>query len=142
MLDRLDLLLKQSQAYSEIIAMRLQRSKEKLKKRKVATNVEPSAPPSKRPQRNTRPTQPNTLPSMFAKLKKTTASEKKSINQLESELFQGVLNDYQLEGVDWLDSLFVNGINGILADEMVCLYFLFFYFFSFKYFERFEFYIK
>ena len=30
----------------------------------------------------------------------------------------GQLRDYQLEGVEWLVSLFENGLNGILADEM------------------------
>jgi ATP-dependent DNA helicase len=30
----------------------------------------------------------------------------------------GMLRDYQVEGVQWLISLFENGLNGILADEM------------------------
>ena len=30
----------------------------------------------------------------------------------------GVLKQYQLEGVEWLASLYENGLNGILADEM------------------------
>lgn len=30
----------------------------------------------------------------------------------------GVLRDYQLAGVEWLISLWENGLNGILADEM------------------------
>ena len=30
----------------------------------------------------------------------------------------GVMRGYQLEGLDWLDSLYSNGLNGILADEM------------------------
>lgn len=29
------------------------------------------------------------------------------------------MRDYQLRGLNWLISLFENGINGILADEMV-----------------------
>lgn len=28
------------------------------------------------------------------------------------------MKDYQLEGLDWLVSLYENGLNGILADEM------------------------
>lgn len=35
----------------------------------------------------------------------------------------GKLRDYQIRGLNWLISLYENGINGILADEMVCLYF-------------------
>jgi ATP-dependent DNA helicase len=30
----------------------------------------------------------------------------------------GALRDYQLRGVEWLVSLYENGLNGILADEM------------------------
>jgi len=29
------------------------------------------------------------------------------------------MRDYQVQGLNWLISLFENGINGILADEMV-----------------------
>ena len=31
----------------------------------------------------------------------------------------GKLRDYQVRGLNWMISLFENGINGILADEMV-----------------------
>ena len=31
----------------------------------------------------------------------------------------GEMRDYQIRGLNWLISLFENGINGILADEMV-----------------------
>lgn len=33
----------------------------------------------------------------------------------------GKLRDYQVRGLNWLISLYENGINGILADEMVRL---------------------
>lgn len=32
--------------------------------------------------------------------------------------FEGELRDYQKAGLDWLKTLFENGVNGILADEM------------------------
>lgn len=32
------------------------------------------------------------------------------------------MRDYQLAGLNWLIRLYENGINGILADEMVCFY--------------------
>lgn len=35
---------------------------------------------------------------------------------------QGKMRDYQLAGLNWLIRLYENGINGILADEMVCFY--------------------
>jgi SWI/SNF-related matrix-associated actin-dependent regulator of chromatin subfamily A member 5 len=31
----------------------------------------------------------------------------------------GTLREYQVQGLNWMISLFENGINGILADEMV-----------------------
>ena len=34
---------------------------------------------------------------------------------------QGKMRDYQLAGLNWLIRLYENGINGILADEMVCI---------------------
>ena len=34
----------------------------------------------------------------------------------------GELRDYQLKGVEWLASLYENGLNGILADEMYNLF--------------------
>lgn len=32
---------------------------------------------------------------------------------------QGKMRDYQIAGLNWLVTLYDNGINGILADEMV-----------------------
>ena len=44
-----------------------------------------------------------------------------SIEETTNELcpgFKGSLRDYQLKGVQWLISLYQNGLNGILADQM------------------------
>ncbi len=30
----------------------------------------------------------------------------------------GILRDYQIDGLNWMISLYETGINGILADEM------------------------
>lgn len=38
------------------------------------------------------------------------------------DIKNGEMRDYQLRGLNWLISLFENGINGILADEMVIIY--------------------
>ena len=35
------------------------------------------------------------------------------------DIKNGEMRDYQIRGLNWLISLFENGINGILADEMV-----------------------
>ena len=40
----------------------------------------------------------------------------------------GTMRDYQIEGLNWLISLYDRGINGILADEMVSCFFFFKYF--------------
>lgn len=36
-----------------------------------------------------------------------------------SDVKGGPLRDYQIRGLNWLISLYENGVNGILADEMV-----------------------
>ncbi len=33
---------------------------------------------------------------------------------------KGTMRNYQLDGLNWLIKLYETGINGILADEMVC----------------------
>lgn len=33
----------------------------------------------------------------------------------------GTMRDYQIQGLNWMISLYHNGINGILADEMVSI---------------------
>ena len=38
------------------------------------------------------------------------------------DIKNGEMRDYQLRGLNWLISLYENGINGILADEMVCIH--------------------
>ena len=38
------------------------------------------------------------------------------------DIKNGKMRDYQIRGLNWMISLFENGINGILADEMVLLY--------------------
>lgn len=36
-----------------------------------------------------------------------------------TDIINGSMRDYQVRGLNWLISLYENGINGILADEMV-----------------------
>ncbi|KAF9585858.1 hypothetical protein BGW38_000414 [Lunasporangiospora selenospora] len=50
---------------------------------------------------------------------KPTTSPKPVISARQPSLVTGgILRDYQLAGVEWLISLYENGLNGILADEM------------------------
>ena len=37
------------------------------------------------------------------------------------DIKNGVMRDYQVRGLNWMISLYENGLNGILADEMVTL---------------------
>lgn len=39
-------------------------------------------------------------------------------NKTPEYIVAGAMRDYQLQGLNWLISLYENGINGILADEM------------------------
>ena len=53
--------------------------------------------------------------------KKTGGDSGLSVEETTKELcpgFEGSLRDYQLKGVQWLISLYQNGLNGILADQM------------------------
>lgn len=37
-------------------------------------------------------------------------------------IVNGTMRDYQVRGLNWMISLYENGISGILADEMVSLF--------------------
>ena len=39
-----------------------------------------------------------------------------------ADIKNGEMRDYQVRGLNWMINLYENGINGILADEMVCVY--------------------
>ena len=50
-----------------------------------------------------------------------TNTDQKTIIHFESSPFyikNGEMRDYQVAGLNWMISLYENGINGILADEM------------------------
>ena len=42
------------------------------------------------------------------------------VPQLPPSVINGMMRPYQLQGLNWMVSLQHNGLNGILADEMVC----------------------
>ena len=42
------------------------------------------------------------------------------LSQQPSVIKHGIMREYQMQGLNWLIHLYDNGINGILADEMVC----------------------
>lgn len=39
---------------------------------------------------------------------------------VQPSVITGQMREYQMQGLNWLIHLYDNGINGILADEMVC----------------------
>jgi SWI/SNF-related matrix-associated actin-dependent regulator of chromatin subfamily A member 5 len=50
-----------------------------------------------------------------------TTSSSKAITRFDASPYyikNGELRDYQVRGLNWMISLYENGINGILADEM------------------------
>ncbi|KAF9910287.1 hypothetical protein BX616_010896 [Lobosporangium transversale] len=80
-----------------------------LKKQKQANKVEPAVEPAVKPAT----TAVSTTVASGAK------SNKPAISPRQPKLVTGgILRDYQLEGVEWMVSLYENGLNGILADEM------------------------
>ena len=43
------------------------------------------------------------------------------LSQQPAVIKHGIMRDYQMQGLNWLIHLYDNGINGILADEMVSI---------------------
>ncbi|RLV87107.1 putative ATP-dependent helicase IRC5 [Meyerozyma sp. JA9] len=102
-LDRLNTLISKSQIYANIIADNII---DNTSKKKRARNESP---------------QP-------AKAQKTASGKRDILSMLKNPkpetTFQpslitgGTMKDYQLDGLEWLSTLYENGLNGILADEM------------------------
>lgn len=103
---QLEQLLNQSQMYTRFLA-------EQINSAEAATNALVDASP-----------QEDTGTGKTGKRKAGGARGKAAIKKNKSSIetlcpgFQGSLRDYQLKGVKWLISLFQNGLNGILADQM------------------------
>lgn len=80
---------------------------EKLKKRKVREEKLSVKKPKKESSKKTRET------------RKALESAQTAHNQLQPAAITGcTMKDYQLDGLEWLVTLYENGLNGILADEM------------------------
>lgn len=47
------------------------------------------------------------------------SSMKEKLDVTQPKMLNATLKDYQLKGLNWLATLYEQGINGILADEMV-----------------------
>ena len=110
-MERLDLLLRKAESYSNFI----------IENQKTSTHK-----PSQVGSDSTSSRNDDSL-SVSPSKRRKVSSEKKSPSKDTEELPQfaqpanltgGTLLPYQVEGLKWLLSLFENGISGILADEM------------------------
>ncbi|KAG2730887.1 hypothetical protein G9P44_006036 [Scheffersomyces stipitis] len=130
-LDRLNNLIQKSQIYSQIIAENiLQTTLEK--KQQVQQQPTPEETPTKKrrvskttPRKGSR--QHDITKMLSTKISGETKSTMKAIDNSQSSeittkqpdlISGGTLKDYQLDGLQWLITLYENGLNGILADEM------------------------
>ncbi|KAJ1880340.1 putative ATPase [Coemansia sp. RSA 1722] len=137
-LKRLDSLLEKSAAYVSFVSQKLQSKRAQLRaatittesnnsdgsnNRKRAPAEETAEPVRKKRGRPARksipdgeaPQQPTADPSNPEE--RAINGEKVSPRQPHL-ITGGVMREYQLEGMEWLASLYENGLNGILADEM------------------------
>lgn len=134
-LEKLNALVQQSQVFSKIISETLLESSLSKKKQREAEatlkkdtdeidkeNVEP---PRKKTRSNKK-VQKSVL-SFFGKkeVSEETKETKRKLEQANPTLMKQpslvtgtVMRNYQLEGAEWLITLYENGLNGILADEM------------------------
>ncbi|GFV35331.1 hypothetical protein TNCV_3203631 [Trichonephila clavipes] len=137
---RLHLLLSRSSIYAKFMAEKLQIHEEKIRKKEKNTNqknsltstVDESAKSGtkrKAGQSSSRKKTKcniNIMDVYKENMKDIEAHEENSQKELKAfspdsqpELFYGgTMRDYQIEGFEWLKTLFENGVNGILADEM------------------------
>ncbi|KAJ2081162.1 putative ATPase [Coemansia sp. RSA 988] len=111
-MQRLDFLLEKSAAYVSFIAQRLE-SKRAEKQ---------SAKPARKKQK--RQTEEDATPESESLAVTEVPEDVREIDgervsrRQPREVTGGVMRDYQLEGMEWMASLYENGLNGILADEM------------------------
>lgn len=137
-LQRLDTLVKKSQLYSQIIFDNiLQNSLQKKKKREQEAKNESEPRPKrvktekkylgKKGKLEKRKRQQNDIMNMLStsvddETKSTkSAIEKSKTNHTQQQpklVSGGQMKNYQLDGLEWLITLYENGLNGILADEM------------------------
>lgn len=118
--ENLDLLLLKAESYSHFIAENQKRTKELMDKqlaKRVASNVPTKS--NAKANKISKDSSPST-----ASLCDTSEHTDIQFQQPKS-LSGGMLLPYQLEGLQWLLSLWENGLSGILADEMGSLYLFF-----------------
>ncbi|CCF60675.1 hypothetical protein KAFR_0L00680 [Kazachstania africana CBS 2517] len=123
-LKQLDEFVKQSQVYSSIIADTLLKRSSELANESTDTTTLEDAQPKKKQKTNKKK---KSIMDFFKKDDGTSKTEKNTSStpsqqtiakEQPSLLKNCILKPYQLEGLDWLITLYENGLNGILADDM------------------------
>ncbi|KAL3232943.1 putative ATP-dependent helicase IRC5 [Nakaseomyces bracarensis] len=124
-LKKLDEFVKQSQVYSSIIAdTLLKRTLERSEEEEAKAKEEMDEPPKKKVKTSRSifdffKKRQNTDDNKETVVVKDQKSEEERISQEQPSLLKNcVLKPYQMEGLNWLITLYENGLNGILADEM------------------------
>lgn len=130
-MQRLDNLIKKSQVYSQIIANQILENtnlKKQNRQKQKDHNQEENERSNKKQKRDV-------LLLLSKQTSKTVNSKKHSKSQKDTKADNsvedgvekikqpklvkgGILKPYQLDGLEWLITLYENGLNGILADEM------------------------
>ncbi|RKP28991.1 hypothetical protein METBISCDRAFT_19734 [Metschnikowia bicuspidata] len=131
-LSKLQQLVQKSQIYSQIILDNmLERSMEKKQQLEVRRSTRSGQTKRVLEKKCTKPSKQSkrtkkAVDDIKPEVSKETASMRKAIeaaqtahNQQQPALVTGcVMKDFQLDGLEWLVSLYENGLNGILAHEM------------------------
>ncbi|KAG7666267.1 IRC5 [[Candida] subhashii] len=133
-LTRLNNLIEKSQIYSKIIADNILQSSLQMQQQQQQQEQQPT--PEETPKRKKRKTasskkqnaQKDIVSMLSTNISDSTKSTREAIEKSQSssnhsiqqpKLLSGAtLKDYQLDGLEWLVTLYQNGLNGILADEM------------------------
>ncbi|KAJ2479095.1 putative ATPase [Coemansia sp. RSA 2131] len=124
-MQRLNFLLEKSAAYVTFVARRLE---DKRAEKRQAKRPAPEAKKGKRKTKKQRiangETKDADTEARDADTEAKDEDEERIINgqrvsgRQPRGISGGIMKDYQLEGMEWLASLYENGLNGILADEM------------------------
>lgn len=129
-LSRLNNLIEKSQIYSKIIADNILQSSLQMQQQQQQVEQQPTPEETpKRKKRKTATKKGKDIVSMLSTdISESTKSTRDAIEKSQSstnhtiqqpKLLSGAtLKDYQLDGLEWLVTLYQNGLNGILADEM------------------------
>ncbi|RLV89267.1 putative ATP-dependent helicase IRC5 [Spathaspora sp. JA1] len=137
-LSRLNNLIERSQIYSKIIADNILQTSLQNQQQIAEQQQQQPTPEQTPPKKKRRTTRANAraakqdIVSMLStnNISESTKTTRKAIEEsqqhnsgntktLQPKLVTGcTLKDYQLDGLEWLVTLYQNGLNGILADEM------------------------